>query len=86
MKASVGVNLIDGTGGPVISDAAIGINEDRIKAAGPRSSVTLPPNTELISVSGLTVLPGLIDCHGAPAGTPVARRRCDSTATLLADR
>ena len=63
MKALVGGNLIDGTGGPVLPDATVLIDEDRIKAVGPRPAVDLPPNTEVIDVSGLTLLPGLIDCH-----------------------
>jgi imidazolonepropionase-like amidohydrolase len=63
MKALVGANLIDGTGGPVLHDATVLIDEERIKAVGPRPAVELPPNTEVIDVSGLTLLPGLIDCH-----------------------
>ena len=63
MKALVGANLIDGTGGPVLHDATVLIDEDRIKSVGPRPAVDLPPNTEVIDVSGLTLLPGLIDCH-----------------------
>ena len=63
MKALVGANLIDGTGGPVLHDATVLIDEDRIKSVGPRPAVDLPPDTEVIDVSGLTLLPGLIDCH-----------------------
>ena len=63
MKALIGANLIDGSGGPVVSDAAILIDGDRLKAVGPRSAVELPPGADVIDVSGLTLLPGLIDCH-----------------------
>ena len=63
MKALVGANLIDGTGGPVLNDATVLIDGERIKSVGPRGSVDMPPGTEVIDVSGLTLLPGLIDCH-----------------------
>ncbi len=63
MKALVGAKLINGTGGPVVEDSAVLIDESRIVDVGPRASVTLPPDVELIDVSGMTLMPGLIDCH-----------------------
>ena len=63
MKALVGATLIDGTGGPVVQDATVLIHGERIEAVGPRAAVTVPIDAEVIDVSGLTVLPGLIDCH-----------------------
>ena len=63
MKALVGANLIDGTGGPVLRNAAVLIDGERIEAVGPAAAVTLPPAAEVIDVSGLALLPGLIDCH-----------------------
>ena len=63
MKALVGANLIDGTGGPVVNDATVLIDGGRIVAVGPRAAIELPPNTERVDISGLTLLPGLIDCH-----------------------
>ena len=63
MKALIGANLIDGTGGPVVENATVLIDGDRITAVGHRASVVLPPDTEVLDASGFTVLPGLIDCH-----------------------
>ena len=63
MKALVGANLIDGTGGPVVNDATVLIDGERIVETGPRLAVTLPPRTEVIDVAGMTVMPGMIDCH-----------------------
>jgi len=63
MKALVGADLIDGTGGPVLKDAAVLIDGDRLKAVGPRAAMDLPPSADVVDVSGLTLLPGLIDCH-----------------------
>ena len=63
MKALIGADIIDGTGGPVLKDSAILIDGERIIDVGPRAAVTLPPNTEEINLTGLTLLPGLIDTH-----------------------
>ena len=59
-----GARLIDGTGGPPLADAAVLVNDQgRIEAVGPKESVASPPGTEVISANGMTLLPGLIDCH-----------------------
>ena len=63
MKALVGANLIDGTGGPVLNDATVLIDGERIVEVGPRLAVTLPPCTEEVDISGMTLMPGMIDCH-----------------------
>lgn len=63
MKALLGANLIDGTGGPVLEDSAVLIDGERITEVGPKAAVTLPPQTEEIDLTGLTLLPGLIDTH-----------------------
>ena len=63
MKALVGANLIDGTGGPVVNDATVLIDGERIAETGPREAVILPPNTEIVDLAGMTLLPGMIDCH-----------------------
>ena len=63
MKALVGANLIDGTGGPVVSDSTVLIDGQRIVETGPRQAVQVPPDTEVVDISGLTLMPGMIDCH-----------------------
>ena len=59
----VGATLIDGTGAPPRRDAAVLIDEGRIAAVGTRQSLARPPSAEVVDVSGMTLLPGLIDCH-----------------------
>jgi imidazolonepropionase-like amidohydrolase len=61
--AIVGATLIDGRSGPAISDSVVLVRGERIEAVGPRSSVKLPPEAELVEAKGLTLLPGLIDSH-----------------------
>ena len=63
MQAITGATLIAGTGGPVINDATLLINGERIEDVGPGGAVAIPPGTELIDASGMTLMPGLIDCH-----------------------
>ena len=63
MRALIGATLIDGTGQPTIPDSAILIAKEYIKDVGPRESVEIPDNTEIINVSGKVIMPGMIDCH-----------------------
>jgi imidazolonepropionase-like amidohydrolase len=56
--------LIDGTGAPPVRDAFLQIENGRIEAvmaSGP--GTRSPAGSDVIDASGLTVLPGLIDCH-----------------------
>ena len=56
------VRLIDGLGS-VQERATVVIKDDRILAAGPSRSTTVPRGAVELDVRGMTVLPGLIDCH-----------------------
>jgi imidazolonepropionase-like amidohydrolase len=59
----VGATLIDGTGAPSQRDVTVLVNEGRIEAVGPRQTISRPQNAEVIDCAGMTLLPGLIDCH-----------------------
>jgi imidazolonepropionase-like amidohydrolase len=75
MRVLKGGRLIDGTGaGPV--DATVVIKDQRIEAVETRAYGEWPGETEIINVSGMTVLPGLIDTHDhlAMHGYDLARR------------
>ena len=61
--AIVGATLIDGRGGPPVSDAVVIVKGERIEAVGNRASVKIPPGAEIVDAKGLTLLPGLIDSH-----------------------
>lgn len=57
--------LVDGTGGPVIEQAAILIENDVIRAVGAESEIRPPDGVDVseFDYPGQTVLPGLVDCH-----------------------
>ena len=58
-----GATLIDGTMRPPIQDAVIVIDGARIRQAGPRSAVAVPPGATAIDGQGKFVIPGLADMH-----------------------
>ena len=53
--------LIDPESGTVLSNQIILIENGRFKEIGP--NVTIPAGAEVIDLSALTVLPGLVDAH-----------------------
>ena len=55
--------LFDGTGSPVVRDALVVIENERIVAAGPASQVALPAGMSVLDVGDRLVMPGLIDAH-----------------------
>lgn len=57
----------------VIEDGVVLIENDRIKAIGSRSEVSIPAGTQTLQAAGKTVIPGLIDVHwhGAMAETEI---------------
>ena len=62
-KALVGGRVIDGTGRAPIDDAVVLIDGERIDAVFRRGEMEFPADTEVVDISGSTVIPGLIDCH-----------------------
>jgi imidazolonepropionase-like amidohydrolase len=61
--AILGATLIDGRGGPVITDSVVLIRGQRIDAVGKGGSISIPQGAETVDGHGLTLLPGLIDAH-----------------------
>jgi len=60
--------LIDGTGGPPISDSVVTIESGRIRAVGSRASLPVPAEAEKIDGAGKFVMPAVIDVLGRHAG------------------
>jgi imidazolonepropionase-like amidohydrolase len=63
VKALVGGTLIDGYGGKPLPNSVVIIEGEKIKQVGQMGTVTIPPNAEIISTEGMSVLPGLWDMH-----------------------
>lgn len=62
--AFVGVRLLDGRSPDVVADGVLVVDErGRIAAAGSAGQVSIPAPATRIDGSGLTLVPGLIDCH-----------------------
>jgi len=61
--ALVGGRLIDGYGGPPLANSVILIDGERITAIGTVGAMPIPTEAEIISTEGMSVLPGLWDCH-----------------------
>ncbi|HEY3606934.1 MAG TPA: amidohydrolase family protein [Pseudonocardiaceae bacterium] len=55
-----GATLIDGLGADPVAMGSVLVDGDRITALGGRTS---PPDADVVDLSGLTLLPGLIDAH-----------------------
>jgi imidazolonepropionase-like amidohydrolase len=66
----VGAVLIDGTGGPPISNCVLTIESGRIRAVGSRASLLVPPEAEKIDGAGKFVAPAPIDVVHRGAGSP----------------
>src|ERR1700720_559472 len=76
MKVLKGGKLIDDTGAAPVSGATVVIRDQRIEAVTTKPAGEWPQDAEIIDVSGMTILPGLIDCHDHMAmhGYDLARR------------
>jgi imidazolonepropionase-like amidohydrolase len=81
------VRVIDGLGG-TLDRATVLIRDGRIAAVGSEKTVSVPRGTATMTARGMTVLPGLIDCHvhlclGAEADVTRTLQEEDPSLTLL---
>ena len=81
-KAIIGAVLIDGNGGPPITDSVVVVAGSRIRSAGLRANVPIPADSDKINGSGKFLVPGLIDLYSRPkqsnAGVTTTRIIADS--------
>ena len=69
VKAFVGARVYDGTGRPPIANAVLLVRDGRVQTVGPLGRVTIPPDAARITLTGKTVIPGLVNAHGHVGGT-----------------
>src|SRR2546430_14464190 len=63
MKAIVGAVLIDGQGGPPVSNSVVVVAADQIRAAGAASTVPIPAEADKIDGAGKFLVPRLVDVY-----------------------
>jgi imidazolonepropionase-like amidohydrolase len=63
ITALVGGRLIDGWGGTPVNNSVVLIEGERIKAVGTAETLAVPAGAEIVDCRGMSVLPGLWDCH-----------------------
>ena len=62
VTALVGAVLIDGNGG-IFQSSCVVVRNEQIESVGANGNIDIPSEAEVIDVTGLTLLPGLIDAH-----------------------
>jgi imidazolonepropionase-like amidohydrolase len=62
-RALVGATLIDGTGAAPVAGAVVLLRGGKIECAGTRAACPVPAGTDVLDVSGLWIVPGVIDAH-----------------------
>jgi len=62
-RALVGATLIDGTGAPPVAGAVVLLRGGKIECAGTRAACPVPAGTDVLDVSGLWIVPCVIDAH-----------------------
>src|SRR5215468_4361361 len=67
MKAIIGAMLLDGSGGPPVSNSVVVVAGDRIRAAGASSTVPIPALADKIDGSGRFLVPAPIDIYPGKA-------------------
>lgn len=63
MLALTAASLFDGLGGELVSNPVVLVQGKSIYKVGSRNQVSIPDGTQVISLDGCTLMPGLIDCH-----------------------
>jgi imidazolonepropionase-like amidohydrolase len=59
-KAIIGAVLIDGSGGPPLSNSMVVMAGDRIRGAGPASTIPIPAEADKINGGGRVLVPALV--------------------------
>ncbi len=69
VKAFVGVRVIDGTDRPPLANAVLIVRDGRVVDVGSLGRVNIPPDAQRVTLTGKTVIPGLVNAHGHVGNT-----------------
>ena len=83
--AIVGARLINATGAPPVENSVVIVRNNLIAAAGPASSVRVPPGMRIIRASGQSILPGLWEMHSHYSGVEFGPALLSSGITTARD-
>jgi imidazolonepropionase-like amidohydrolase len=64
IKVIIGAVLIDGAGGPPLTNSVVVVAEGRIRAAGSHSNIPIPGEADKIDGAGKFLVPALVDVCG----------------------
>ena len=67
MKAIIGAVLMDGAGGPPVTNSIVVTAGERIRAAGAASTVPIPESADKIDGAGRFVVPAIVDVYDGSA-------------------
>jgi imidazolonepropionase-like amidohydrolase len=85
VRAFTGARVIDGTDRAPIDNATIVVRDGRIVAVGAAAGVTIPPGAARVSLTGKTVIPGLVNAHGHVGNTVGLKQGVYSAENVLSD-
>ena len=63
ITALFGDALLDPASGDTVRNATVLVEDGRVLKSGPRDQVSVPSDAVRVDAEGLTLLPGLVDCH-----------------------
>ena len=63
ITALFGDALLDPATGDTVRNATVLVEDGRVLKSGPRDQVSVPSDAVRVDAEGLTLLPGLVDCH-----------------------
>jgi imidazolonepropionase-like amidohydrolase/CubicO group peptidase (beta-lactamase class C family) len=61
--AIIGATLIDGRGGPALTNSVVLVQSGGVVGVGAMDAVAIPPHSIRFDARGLTLVPGLMDAH-----------------------
>jgi len=83
--AFVGARVIDGTDRPPIDNATIVVRDGKVAEIGSSARVSAPADAQRVTLTGRTVIPGLVNAHGHVGNTEGLSQGHYSAANVLRD-